>query len=78
VAAKAPASPSSDARTGKKKCMPVLPVSIPRRIATKVIHSLTNPFKGGSAEIATAPIRKYAAVQGIFLIKPPSCSIFRV
>ncbi len=43
-----------------------------------VSHSLTKPLLGGSAEIETAPIRKKAAVQGIFRISPPYSSMLRV
>src|SRR3989339_193568 len=47
----------------------------PRKSACRVSHSLTNPFNGGRAEIAMEPIRKQAAVYGIFFISPPSFSI---
>ncbi len=41
-------------------------------------HSLTNPFNGGSPEMATAPMRKQKAVVGIGRISPPSSSMFLV
>ena len=34
-------------------------------------HSLTNPFSGGSPEMAIAPIRKQNAVTGMRRIRPP-------
>ena len=50
----------------------------PERSAWKVIHSLANPFKGGSAAMAADPTRKPVAVQGIRWISPPIASMFRV
>ncbi len=49
----------------------------PARIAWKVSHSETKPLKGGSAEIATDPIRNTKAVRGILWMSPPRCSMSR-
>ena len=46
--------------------------------AWKIMSSLTNPLKGGNAEIETAPIKKRMAVLGMRLIKPPISSMLRV
>ena len=42
------------------------------------MSSLTNPLKGGSAEIEIAPMRNSRAVWGMRLIKPPISSMLRV
>ncbi len=55
--------------------MPKEPFNIPKKKAWSVSHSLTNPFNGGSAEMAIDPIKNAAAVQGMVLISPPNFSI---
>ena len=61
---------------------PPMPAVKPRVVNAssdwKVSHSLTKPLSGGSAEIAAAPTRKVAAVQGMRWINPPSASRSRV
>jgi len=47
----------------------------PRNKDCRVSHSLTNPFSGGRADIAIAPSRNRAPVQGMFLMSPPIFSI---
>src|SRR5271157_2651947 len=41
----------------------------------KIRISLANPFRGGRAAIATAPIKKRADVYGIRCTSPPICSM---
>ena len=47
------------------------------RIAWKVSHSETKPLSGGSAEIATHPVRNAKAVSGMRWMRPPRCSMSR-
>ena len=46
------------------------------RMAWNVSHSDTKPLSGGSAEIATQPMRNKKAVCGIRWTSPPRCSMF--
>jgi hypothetical protein len=43
----------------------------PRNDALYMRNSLTKPLRGGSPQIAAAPIRKQNPVYGIFFINPP-------
>ncbi len=50
----------------------------PRSSAWNISHSLVNPFKSGSPEIAIAPTRKNRPVHGIRRSSPPNSSSCRV
>ncbi len=77
-AASAPVSASAAAPTGRTILVNVSFKPKPRSSDCRVSHSLTKPLNGGRAEIASTPIRKRMAVVGIFLMRPPSFSVFFV
>jgi hypothetical protein len=58
IAVSAPASASVAAKSGRRLRTTPCSRIVACKAAWKVSHSETNPFKGGSAEMASAPIRK--------------------
>jgi hypothetical protein len=78
----AAASPLVNASTPTASGVPMAAsgcgVCAPDRSAWNTIHSDAKPFSGGRAVAAADPTKNIAAVCGIPLMSPPSCSMFRV